>query len=203
MVHFFFCAILAFRFLNVKRIDVCKLHREDPVIRLVVHCEKFLSLSCFGMARPLWLDPTFRRAVRLFQRRFRGRTGWGSITQSIVTLAKMSSLREAKRRSNPQHTQEIASPTRHLSLGACSDMLFIPLQQVPQISIQILEHRDQPIRLLFRRADKFDSLRNHLVVVAPEIIGVEEEKYPPACLIPDEGFLLRLGRFRKEQCCPR
>lgn len=81
-------------------------------------------------------------------------------------------------------------------------MRLIDLQQVPQISIQILEHSDHPIRLLFRLADELDSLRYHLVVIAPEIVGVEEEKYPAACLIPDKGFLLWRGRFRKENGCP-
>lgn len=81
-------------------------------------------------------------------------------------------------------------------------MLFLDLQQIPQVSIQILEHRDHPVRLFLRLADESDSLRDHLVIVSPEIVGVEEEEHSPACLIPDKRFLLRRGRFRKEQCRP-
>lgn len=75
-------------------------------------------------------------------------------------------------------------------------MLFLHLQQIPQIAVQIFEHRNHPIRLFFRLADELDALRDHLVVISPKIVGVDEEIYSPACLIADERFLLWLGRFR-------
>ena len=40
----------------------------------------------------------------------------------------------------------------------------------------------------------------HLVVVPPEIVGLEEQKHPPTCLIAHSCRLFRGRRFPQQQC---
>ena len=61
-------------------------------------------------------------------------------------------------------------------------MFLINLQQVPQVSIQIFKNCHHPIRLFLWRAYKLYAYGDHLVIVSPEIICVEEEEYPSAVL---------------------
>jgi len=65
-------------------------------------------------------------------------------------------------------------------------MFFVKLQQIPEVPIQILEHSHQPVWFLLRFPHKIDSMLNHLAVVSPEIIGVEEEKDPSTRLVANE-----------------
>lgn len=65
------------------------------------------------------------------------------------------------------------------------------LDQIPAVAIEILEHRDDAIGLLGGRADEADALRHHRPIVAPEIVGGEEQQHPSPRLIPDEARLIR------------
>ena len=66
------------------------------------------------------------------------------------------------------------------------------LEQIPQVPVQILEHRHSAVLCLFRLSDEFNPLGDHLVIVAPEVVGAQKEKNSPAGLVADEGFLLWL-----------
>src|SRR5215207_6961230 len=49
------------------------------------------------------------------------------------------------------------------------------LQQIPEISVQVLEDGNRSIRLDLRCADERDSRRDHPTVVPPEIIRAQEK----------------------------
>src|SRR5262249_36499627 len=52
---------------------------------------------------------------------------------------------------------------------------------------------------LSRRSDEYDSLRDVRVVVAPEIIGAQEQEYASAGLVADAGRLLGADALRQQQ----
>src|SRR5580692_3548373 len=65
------------------------------------------------------------------------------------------------------------------------------LQQVPQVTVQILEHRDHAVALRLRIAHEDDTPGLIGRVVAPEMIGVQEQKDPATGLIAYARCLLR------------
>jgi len=67
------------------------------------------------------------------------------------------------------------------------------LHQVPEIAVEIAEHRDLAIRLDRGRADPFDAGRSESGEIAIEIIGGEEQEHAPARLIADEARLFGRG----------
>lgn len=81
----------------------------------------------------------------------------------------------------------------------CDRVTRIELQQVPQVAVEVGEHGHHAVVGLFGLADEFDPFRGHGIVVAPEVVGVEEEEHPSAGLVADEGLLFRLGRARQQQ----
>src|SRR5262249_48316728 len=58
------------------------------------------------------------------------------------------------------------------------------------------------VRLLLRLSHELDALLAEGPVVAPEIVGLEEEKDSPARLVADAGRLNRSDRPREEQLRP-
>ena len=56
------------------------------------------------------------------------------------------------------------------------------LDQVPEVSVQVPEHGDGPVRLHLRLAYEDDPARLQGRHVPPEVIGVHEEEHPPARL---------------------
>lgn len=68
-------------------------------------------------------------------------------------------------------------------------MIFIELEQIPEISIQILEDGYCAVGFRFRLSHELDSVCNHVVVVSPEIVSVEEKKDPATRLSANEGLL--------------
>ncbi len=68
--------------------------------------------------------------------------------------------------------------------------LLPQLDQIPQISIEILKNSHCPVRRVFRLSDKADTVRKHLVIVTPKVIRTEEQENPPAGLVANEPFLL-------------
>ena len=65
------------------------------------------------------------------------------------------------------------------------------LHQVPGVAVEVLEHGDLAVGLLGRRADEADALGGEVGIVAPEIVGLQEQEDAPARLVADEGLLLR------------
>ncbi len=75
---------------------------------------------------------------------------------------------------------------RELSVGH----LVIGLDEIPQISIQIFKDSYCPVGgVLWFPNEAYSGLK-HLIVVAPEVIGAEEEEDPAACLPANERGLL-------------
>ncbi len=55
--------------------------------------------------------------------------------------------------------------------------------QVPAVAVEIQENVDGPVLLDPRLLSEPDAPATHLVVLPPEIVGLEEQKHPPTCLI--------------------
>ena len=72
--------------------------------------------------------------------------------------------------------------------------------QVPAVAVQVEENGDGPILLDPRLLGEPDAPASHLVVVPPEIVGLEEQEHPPACLVAHPCRLFRGRRFRQQQC---
>jgi hypothetical protein len=76
------------------------------------------------------------------------------------------------------------------------------LDQIPAIATEVREDGDGAVRLQPRPVDEDDAPFRERRVIAPEVIRVEEEKYPAAGLGPDRPSLALVGRFRKQQAAP-
>lgn len=73
------------------------------------------------------------------------------------------------------------------------------LDQVPEIAVEIGEHRHRAIGFVAWRLVELDAFRQHCLVVAGKIVGFEKEKDPAAGLVADAACLLLAGSFRQEQ----
>jgi hypothetical protein len=93
-----------------------------------------------------------------------------------------------------QNLAELRS-TRHLALR---ERFLLPLDQVPKVSVQILENGDRAVGLFLGFADEFNLSRDEGLVVAPEVVSVQEEEYAAAGLVSDACDLFRSGRLREE-----
>ena len=65
------------------------------------------------------------------------------------------------------------------------------LHQVPEVAVEITEHRHRTPRLLFRLSVEFDAFRYHGSMITSEVIGVQEEEDASTTLVPDRCHLLR------------
>src|ERR1051326_6913039 len=66
-----------------------------------------------------------------------------------------------------------------------------PFDQIPEIPVEVFEHRNSAVRLVLRRPYKDNSLRLVAFVVSPETVRVEEQEYTTARLLADTRLLLR------------
>src|SRR5271154_5211916 len=73
------------------------------------------------------------------------------------------------------------------------------LQQVPFTTPRVQEHRDQTVRLASRRFKEPYAARAHRLVVAPEVVGVNEKADPSPGLIAKTDALSVIARNRKHQ----
>ena len=73
------------------------------------------------------------------------------------------------------------------------------LNQVPEISIQVFEDGDSAVGLFFGLADEFDLVCLEGLVIAPEVVGVEEEEDTAPGLVADAGGLLGCSSTGEEQ----
>src|SRR5688500_19873776 len=76
------------------------------------------------------------------------------------------------------------------------------LQQIPEVAVQVLEHRHRTVRFDLRLAAELHADRDHAVVVTPEVVGIEKEEDATAGLVADRVFLLRVRRSREQQRWP-
>src|SRR5690606_17527465 len=67
----------------------------------------------------------------------------------------------------------------------------VVLQQVPEIAIQVLEHRYRAVGLLGWRANEVDPGSPVPLIVTPEILRLEEEKHTATSLVADHRELIR------------
>jgi hypothetical protein len=67
------------------------------------------------------------------------------------------------------------------------------LHQISQIAKKIFKDGDCAVAGLKRFACELDADRFHALIVAPKIIGLQEEKDAPAGLVADEGLMLGFG----------
>src|SRR5262245_59686999 len=58
--------------------------------------------------------------------------------------------------------------------AAATDLRRAALDQVPSVAAEIEEHRDGAVALLARCLEERHAVRQHAVVVAPEVLGLEE-----------------------------
>lgn len=63
------------------------------------------------------------------------------------------------------------------------------LVEIPAVTVNVLKHHDHSVFLLARLLAEVDAFVFHGVVVAPEVVGLQEQKYPPAALVADKSFL--------------
>src|SRR5262245_53549515 len=77
------------------------------------------------------------------------------------------------------------------------------LQEVPEVAVEVREDGDRPVRFVLRRPDEGHAPGRVGVIVAPEIIGVEEESNSPAGLIADPRLLLGCRRAGEEEAAFR
>src|SRR5687768_17190619 len=75
----------------------------------------------------------------------------------------------------------------------------VQLQEIPPVPIEIDKHGDRAVRFAPRLLCKHDPARPHVVIVAPEVIRLEEQKNAPARLIANAALLLRSHGPGKEQ----
>jgi hypothetical protein len=72
------------------------------------------------------------------------------------------------------------------------------LDEVPPVSIQVFEYGNSAIRFCFWRPNKMNSLCTIVIVITPEIIGLQEKKDPPARLVTDAISLFFIHCFCEE-----
>src|SRR3954470_17605325 len=73
------------------------------------------------------------------------------------------------------------------------------LNQIQQIAVEVFENSDNTVALRARVADKLDPIRLVCMVVAPEIVGVQEKEYASASLITHARCLFLIGCPGQEQ----
>jgi len=86
-----------------------------------------------------------------------------------------------------------------LSIGRREPSIHSWLEQVPEVAVEVLEDGDGAVGVSFRFADEGDAGGLVAGVVAPEVVGVEEEEDAAAGLGADAGFLLRGGGAGEEE----
>jgi hypothetical protein len=55
--------------------------------------------------------------------------------------------------------------------------------EIPAVAVEVLENGDRAVRLGPRGCDEWNSSRAESVMVTVEVVGVQEERHPPADLI--------------------
>ena len=74
------------------------------------------------------------------------------------------------------------------------------MNQIPEITVQVLEYGDNTIACGSWRSDEGDAFGCHRVIVAPKIVGGQKECHAAACLVADELLLIGVGRTGEEKC---
>ena len=75
----------------------------------------------------------------------------------------------------------------------------VRLKEVPFVAVEILEDGDRAVRFMAWRLEEFDVVGEHSRVVAPEVVGMEEEEDAAAALMADRTSLLGCGGFGEQE----
>jgi hypothetical protein len=73
------------------------------------------------------------------------------------------------------------------------------LEEIPEVAIEVSEHSDRAVGLLLRLANKDDAPALVQVIVAPEVIGIQEQEHASSGLISDSRSLLVADRSGEKQ----
>src|SRR5579859_5240894 len=73
------------------------------------------------------------------------------------------------------------------------------LQEIPAIAPIVLEDRDPSVSLLARHLHEMDAMGLHPRMVAPEIVGVEEQEYASSGLVADPCGLLVVAGLGEDE----
>lgn len=85
--------------------------------------------------------------------------------------------------------------------GWLSSSLFLQLQQVPAISVEVFEDSDSAVGFFAWSGGEFYSAFLYRLVVPPEVVGMQEEKDASTGLVPDSGSLFRRSSARQQKRC--
>jgi hypothetical protein len=73
------------------------------------------------------------------------------------------------------------------------------LQEIPLVAVEVFEDGNSPIGFLARRLEETDTAGPVDIVIAPEVVGMEEEEYSAAGLIADGEGLFGSGGFGEKK----
>src|SRR5215211_6530310 len=93
---------------------------------------------------------------------------------AVVDRTCASTLRARSKHTVAGAATTTVTSTRATISGAGATMSSIPLEQIPTIPVQVLEHRHRPVGLHLRITNERDAECGHAMVVAPEVVGLEE-----------------------------
>lgn len=65
------------------------------------------------------------------------------------------------------------------------------LNEIPEIPVKVFEYSDCAVWLNLRLPYELNPFQTHLIVIAPEIVSTQEEKYSSSGLVSDERYLNR------------
>ena len=63
------------------------------------------------------------------------------------------------------------------------------LIKIPTVAVYVLKNNDHPVLLFSRLLAEVDAFCLHGVIVAPEVVSLQEQENPTAALVADKSFL--------------
>src|SRR5688572_28985387 len=85
--------------------------------------------------------------------------------------------------------KQVIDSAQDIDGSALAHRVARPFDQIPQVAVQILEHRDRAVALDTWWTYKLNATLYHAVVVPPEIVGRQKEGDAATGLVADEVFL--------------
>ena len=73
------------------------------------------------------------------------------------------------------------------------------MEEIPLVAVEVFEDGDDAVGFLAGRFEETDAAGLVGLVIAPEVVGVEEEKNAAAGLVADSEGLLRSVSFGKQK----
>src|ERR1700722_2103112 len=76
-----------------------------------------------------------------------------------------------------------------LPTNCAAASIWATLEQIPQVAIKVLKDCDSAVDLFFRLANEDNALFLIYAKIAPQVVRIQKQKYPPAGLIPNSRRL--------------